>query len=146
MTDNAHLLKDVVQAARDGAQFYEAAARSVGSGALEQTFVRIAKSKRDLVAALCGRLEMIGEEAPQRESVGNSLRKAYADLRATLSRREDKVWIRQLEETEDRLLAQFQEAIDKTDNAEIRSQLQAHLPVVRASHDEMLTLKRRLAA
>ena len=146
MTDNAHLLKDIVQVARDGAEFYDAAAKSIGSGTLRETFGRMADSKRELVTALCGRLDMIGEDAPPRESVASSLRKAYADLRATLSQRTDQVWIKQLEDTEDRLLAELQSAIERTDNAEIRSQLQAHLPAVRASHDEMLRLKRGLAA
>jgi len=146
MTDNAHLLSDIVQAAHDGAEFYESAAKDVSDKQLAATFARLAEGKRTLIAALSGRLEMMGSEAPQSGSVLGALRKAYADLRASLSRHDERVYVAQLEEAEDRLLAQVEQAIAETDNAEIRSQLQAHLPGVRACHDEMRSLKQRPAA
>ncbi|HET7844078.1 MAG TPA: PA2169 family four-helix-bundle protein [Xanthomonadales bacterium] len=146
MTDNAHLLSDIVQAARDGAEFYDAAAGEVSSPQLRDTFVRMAEAKRTLIAALSGRLQMMGAEPPQTGTVRGALRKAYADLRAVLARRDEQVYVAQLEEAEDRLLAQFEDAVAKTDNPEIRSQLQAHLPNVRACHDELRRLKQRPAA
>jgi uncharacterized protein (TIGR02284 family) len=146
MTDNAQLLSDIVQAARDGADCYDAAARDVTDAQLRESFERSAEAKRALIAALCGRLEMMGAEAPQTGTVRGALRKAYTDLRASLSRHDARVYVAQLEEAEDRLLARVEQAVASTDNAEIRSQLQAHLPGVRACHDEMRRLKQRPAA
>jgi len=146
MTDNAHLLSEIVQAARDGAEFYDAAANEVTNPQLRDTFRRFAEAKRTLIAALSGRLEMMGAEVPQSGTVRGALRKAYADLRASVSRHEDRIYVAQLEEAEDRLLAQVEDAVAQTDNAEIRSQLQAHLPGVRACHDEIRRLKQRPAA
>ena len=146
MTDNAHLLSDIVQAARDGAEFYEAAAQDVSDAQLRQVFARSAEAKRALIAALCGRLEMMHADAPQTGTVRGALRKAWTDVRVGLSRDDARVYVAQLEEAEDRLLACVELAVASTDNAEVRSQLQAHLPGVRACHDEMRRLKQGRAA
>lgn len=146
MTDNAQLLQEIVQVARDGADFYDAAALEVSDAQLRQSFERSAEAKRALIAALSGRLEMMGAESPQTGTVRGALRKAYADLRASISRDDARVYVAQLEEVEDRLLALVEQAVAGTDNTEIRSQLQAHLPGVRACHDEMRRLKQRPAA
>lgn len=146
MTDNAQLLKDIVQAARDGADFYECAARDVSDAEIAAVFTRMAEARRALIAALAGRLEMMGEEPPAGGTVRGALRKAYADVKAALTRHDARAYIAQLEAAEDRLLAQVEQAIERTDVPEIRSQLQAHLPTVRACHDEMRRLKQRPAA
>ena len=101
---------------------------------------------RIVESALAGRLEMMGTEAPASGTVRGALRKAYADVLAALTRRDARAYIAQLEAAEDRLLAQVEQAIERTDVPEIRSQLQAHLPSVRACHDEMRRLKQRPAA
>lgn len=146
MTDNAQLLKDIVQAARDGAEFYASAARDVSDPELAPVFARMAESRQVLIAALAGRLEMMGSEAPASGTVRGALRKAYADVLAALTRHDARAYIAQLEAAEDRLLAQVEQAIELTDVPEIRSQLQAHLPSVRACHDEMRRLRQRPAA
>ena len=47
MTDNAHLLSDIVQAARDGAEFYDAAAGEVSNPQLRDTFTGISDCLED---------------------------------------------------------------------------------------------------
>jgi uncharacterized protein (TIGR02284 family) len=143
---NAELLQDIVAVARDGADFYDTARSHVDDARLKETFARLAGHKRDLMVALGGRLEMIGEDVPGSGTVAGSLRRYYAELLAAVSSNDAAVYVAQLEAAEDRLLARMREAIDACDNAEIRSQLQAHLPMVRACHDEMRALTRRLAA
>lgn len=143
---NINVLRELVQIARDGADFYAGAEPEVGDAHLKGIFERMAASKQDLINALSGRLEMIGEKVPETGTTFGALRKAYADVRATLSTDNEKVYIAQLEEAEDRLLRHFEDALRFADNDEIRSQLQAHLPRVQACHDEMRRLKAKLAA
>ena len=139
-------LRDLVQIARDGADFYAAAEPEVNDAHLKAVFERMAASKQALIDALAGRLEMIGETPPVSGTQLGALRKAYTDVRASLSSHNEKVYIAQLEQTEDRLLHHFEEALRDSDNDEIRSQLQAHLPRVQACHDEMRRLKAKLSA
>lgn len=143
---NATLLQEIIQIARDGAKFYDDARNEVKNPQLKETFARMAGHKRDLITALGGRLEMIGEEVPNSGTFAGSLQKSYADIRAALSANEEKVYVAQLEEAEDRLMHHVEDAIKDATNPEIKSQLQAHLPAVRACHDEMRALKQRWAA
>lgn len=139
-------LRDLVQIARDGADFYAAAEPEVTDAHLKTIFERMAASKQDLIDALSGRLEMIGETPPVTGTKLGALRKAYTDVRANLSPDNERVYIAQLEETEDRLLHHLEDALRDSDNDEIRSQLQAHLPKVQACHDEMRRLKAKILA
>ena len=143
---NITALRDLVQIARDGADFYAAAEPEVTDARLKTVFERMAASKQDLIDALSGRLEMIGETPPSTGTTLGALRKAYTDVRANLTADNEKVYISQLEETEDRLLHHFEDALRDSDNDEIRSQLQAHLPRVQACHDEMRRLKAKIVA
>ncbi len=145
-TSPAETLKDIIQVAHDGAEFYDAARLVVHNPALKDTFKRMATHKRALITALGGRLEMLGEQQPQGGTIVGALRQSYADIRASLSKQEESVYVAQLEAAEDRLLEHVEQAIAATTNPEIRSQLEAHLPTVRASHDEMRRLKQRWAA
>lgn len=143
---NADTLKEIVQISRDGLEFYQDAQNEVESERLRAVFARMANNKRTLIAAFSSRLAMNDEEVPTDGTIAGSLRKVYTDVRASMSSNEDKIYVAQLEETEDRLLKHFSDAMaDSTDPA-VKSLLQQHFPQVRACHDEMRTLKQQLAA
>lgn len=146
MTDNANLLQDLVQVSRDSKTFYEDAAKETGNARLRDVFTRMASAKGGLISALSTKLTTMGESAPDGGTVAGTLRKAYADVRAALSKNDDKIYVGQLEETEDRVLEHFEEALAKTDSADVRGVLTEHLPKVRACHDEMRNLKHSMGA
>jgi uncharacterized protein (TIGR02284 family) len=146
MVDNANLLQDLVQVTRDSKTFYEDAARETGDAKLRDVFTRMASAKGGLIGALSSELVNMGENAPEGGTVAGSLRKAYADVRASLSKDDNKIYVGQLEETEDRVLEHFEDALAKTDSAEIRGVLTEHLPKVRACHEEMRNLKHAMGA
>lgn len=143
---NASTVKDLVQISRDGLEFYQDAMGEVRSERLRSVFDRMAASKRTLIDALSVKLAVNDEDVPTDGTFAGSLRKVYADVRATLSSNEDKVYVAQLEEAEDRLLKHFEQAIKDATDPSVRALLQQHYPQVRASHDEMRALKQQLAA
>lgn len=146
MNQNADVLQDLIQLAHDGAVFYTDAAREVKDPALVPLFTRMATAKRELVSALGGQLERVGAEVPASGTFGGSLRKTYTEVLAKLSSNDGKVYVDQLEDGEDRLLEHFEDAIADAESVELRAQLTAHLPSVRATHDEMRRVKQKLAA
>jgi uncharacterized protein (TIGR02284 family) len=146
MSKTANVLSDIVQVARDGADFYDAATREVKSPQLREVFARMAQRKRELIGALAGRIRSEGEKVPDSGTFAGSIRKVYADVRAGLSSNEDKIYVGQLEEAEDRLLHEVEDAIKDSDEPELRAILQQHLPSIRACHDEMRGLKQAWAA
>ena len=50
-------------------------------------------------------------------------------------------YVAQLEEFEDRILDEFRDAIEKTDDAGVRAIATRYMPEVRRDHDEMKSLK-----
>ena len=143
---NANTVKELVQISRDGLEFYQDAMNEVQSERLKAVFSRMAGNKRALIAALSSKLAMNDEDVPTDGTFAGSLRKTYADVRAKLSSNEDKVYVTQLEETEDRLLHHFQSALDDTTDPSVKGLLQQYYPQVKACHDEMRSLKQQLAA
>jgi uncharacterized protein (TIGR02284 family) len=143
---NANHVKELVQISRDGLEFYQDAMNEVQSERLKSVFSRMAGNKRTLIAALSSKLAMSDEDVPTDGTFAGSLRKTYTDIRAKLSSNEDRVYVSQLEETEDRLLKHFEKAIDGTTDPSVKGLLQQHFLHVRACHDEMRSLKQQLAA
>ena len=143
---NAEKLQELVSIARDGASFYDAAGKEVHDPSLKLLFVRMADHKRHIINSLSGKLAANYEDIPKEGTFAGKVRKMYADVRATLADNEEKVYVSQLEEAEDRLLEHFEEAIKDVDDVGVKSILQNHIPQVRTCHAEMSALKRRLAA
>jgi uncharacterized protein (TIGR02284 family) len=146
MAGNTDLLKDIVETARDGADFYEGAQRKVNNPRLKAIFGRMSAAKRELITGLSDHLAHEGEAAPTGGTLFGSFRRLYAEVLATLASDDDHVYVAQLEEAENRLLDQIQQAIGEASATDVRVQLQAYLPKVRACHDEMRDLKEHLAA
>lgn len=146
MTNPKATLKDLIQMANDGADFYADAAKEVKMPQVRDLFGRMSGHKRSLSATLSRRLENMGDKAPESGTIAGTLRKAYADVRATFSSNEDKVYVGQLEETEDKMLHHFEDALNDPDNASIHLDLAANIGQVRACHDEMRNWKNRLEA
>jgi uncharacterized protein (TIGR02284 family) len=146
MAGNADLLKEIVEIGRDGADFYESAAQKVSNARLRAVFGRMSAAKRELITALSDHLALGGEKPPDRGTLMGSLRKAYAGVLATLAADDEHVYVAQLEEAEDRLVARIEKAILEAKDTDVRVQLQAYLPKVRACHDEMRELRSHMAA
>lgn len=144
--NNVKVLQELVQIANDSARFYDDARQEVKNPSLQNLFGRMAQAKRNLIGALGNRITLAGEEVPDRGTIAGSLHKAYTDIRASLSSREEAVYVGQLEEAEDRLLAHFTEALETLDDRVMRDTVLAQMPQVRACHDEMRQMKQRLAA
>jgi uncharacterized protein (TIGR02284 family) len=146
MTDkNTKTLQELVQIARDSADFYESARDEVSSPALKDVFTRMAAAKRSLIESLGARIALSGEDIPDSGTMVGNMRKAWADIRASVGKPEA-VYVAQLEEAEDRLLKHFTDALQSLDDARKRETVGAELPKVRACHDEMRALKRRMEA
>lgn len=141
---NTRMLKELVQIARDNADFYESAREDIKNPAMKDLFTRMAAAKRNLIQGLGARLALSGEEVPDSGTTAGNMRKMYADILASLTSRDEAVYVSQLEEAEDRLLEHLNEALQEVDDVAVREAVTAQLPQVRACHDEMRALKRRM--
>lgn len=138
----ADTLKELVQIARDGAMFYEDSIQKIDDPRLKSIFSDMAKHKRDLIQSLSSTLRVNDEDVPEDGTIAGKFRQGYADLRASLTKDDAKIYVSQLEESEDRLLHHFEDALEKIDDPSVKNVLQVHMPQVRACHDQMRELKK----
>lgn len=138
----ADTVKELVQIARDGAAFYEDSIQKVEDPRLKSIFSDMAKHKRDIIHSLSSTLRVNDEDVPEDGTVAGKFRQGYADLRAALTKDDAKVYVSQLEESEDRLLHHFESALDGISDPSVKNLLEIHMPQVRACHDQMRELKK----
>jgi uncharacterized protein (TIGR02284 family) len=141
MTQTTTSLNELIEVLNDGVKFYDDAAGTTKNETYRQLFQRMASTKRSIAADLKAEVSHQGETPADGGTVAGTLRQAYTDLRAKMSDNPDAKYISQLEESEDRILHAFQDALTSSDKAQVRQIAQNYLPDVRRMHDEMRSLK-----
>lgn len=141
MNHSNHILNDLVSVANDGKRFYEDAASKIDNAELRALFTRMATVKADIVNSLSSEIRASGETPADSGTWVGSFNKLYGDTRAKFG---DKSYgfVAQLEESEDRLLKGFHDALqDKEVSPNARMTLNRLLPEVRECHDIMRNRK-----
>lgn len=144
MSKTTTSLNELIAVLNDGVKFYADAAGSTESEVYRNLFQRMASTKRAIAADLKAEVAYHGETPVDGGTVTGSLRQAYTDLRASLSENPDAQYISQLEDSEDRILHAFQDALTISDKAEVRQIAQNYLPDIKRMHSEMRELKQQI--
>lgn len=141
MNHSNHILNDLVSVARDGKTFYEEAATKIDNPELRTLFTRIATVKGDIVSSLSSEIRTTGETPSDSGTWVGSFNKMYGDVRAMFGDKTS-AFVAELEDSEDRLLKSFNEALqDKEISANARMTLNRLLPEVRSCHAIMRNRK-----
>ena len=140
----AATLDELIEALNDGINFFGDAAELSDDAAHAQLFRDLRADKRAIADALRAAAP-IGTPVRQQEgSLSAALRQGYADLRSRLSDDPDEVYIRALEQQEDRILQAFEAAVAHAAPSHVRDIAREKLPHVRRMHDRLRALKRAL--
>lgn len=137
----AHTLNDLIEIARDGKDFYTEAAGKVKDAELSALFTRIAGVKADIVNALSSTVLATGGKPAEHGTMVGSMQQFYGKVRATLGDTQYG-YVAELEESEDRLLKAFKDAL--TDNdvpPAARQEVTRLLPHVQETHEVMRARK-----
>lgn len=146
MSKTTSSLNDLIEVLNDGVKFYEDASSNVENPGYKQLFTRMASTKRSIATDLKAQVALHGETPADGGTIAGSIREGYTKLAAAMSKHPDEKYVNNLEETEDRILHAFQDALTSSDRAEVRQIAQNYLPDVRRMHDEMRALKHQLKA
>jgi uncharacterized protein (TIGR02284 family) len=132
-------LNELIQATRDSAQFYADAAQSVTNPALRSLFTDMADSKQGLVGSMAKEVRAEAAQPAVTGTLRGSLHQLYSTLRASMAKDHgDFAYVRELEKSEDRLLAAFHDVIKRDDAPRaVKESLLSYLPKVQAHHDAM---------
>ncbi len=144
MKDEARV-KELIQIATDSATFYSRALEKVEDPNVRRILTDMGQHKRDVAVSLRQALQIDDATADPNGTLSGAMRRAYADLLALVSPDDDKVYVGQLEEMEDKLLENLEDAIEEIEDPRILAILQSHLPRIAACHNEMSALKSTLS-
>jgi uncharacterized protein (TIGR02284 family) len=138
---------ELIQMARDGMVFCQAAAGSVDNPVLRNVFRFSANAKSDLILALMGALETHADFPVLQDRLLHSLHDVYAQVCVAISERNDGVYLQKLDATECHFLRCFEGVMDDPSTAPGVSQvLHAHAKSLRDCYDEVRRLRASLAA
>ena len=149
MSNDTATLNHLIEVLNDGKKFYEEAATDVQRADLKTLFSQMASTKgaiaNDLRTAVQAKAP--GEAAANDDGtfVG-TIRKAYSEIRTKLSTDKNYAYIAELESFEDRILAAFRDAAEKSSDAGVRNIAQRYMPQVMRDHAQMRDMKHARAA
>ena len=167
MSDSSNILPELIEASRDGGEFYAEAAESVKDAELSKLFKRMARAKADLAQELANEVvarpikvkaaaksaaktpakttAKTAKAAPAKGWVGE-IHAVYRDLRPGMKAiRQDQVT--RIEETENQLLGRIQQVRhDKENSYVVRVLAMQYETHARALGEALRARKRRLTA
>jgi uncharacterized protein (TIGR02284 family) len=146
MSSTSATINDLIEVLEDGTKFYQEALTKVSRPDLRSLFGRMATTKAAIASDLKSTVAGHGDKPAQSGSFSGSLRKAYAEARAKFSSDKDYAYIAELEQFEDRILHEFREAAQKSDDMSVRTIAQRYLPEITRDHATMRDLKHSRAA
>ncbi len=136
-----HSLNDLIEIARDGADFYNEAAGKVEKPELSSLFNQMAAHKREIVQGLSVEVAAAGGEPADSGTMVGSMRQMYGNIRAALGNT-DYAYVAELEDSEDRLLKAFRDTISDADTpAAAKRAAEQYLPRVLECHSIMRSYK-----
>ena len=149
MSNDTSTLNHLIEVLNDGKKFYEEASTEVIRPDLKTLFAQMAKTKGAIASDLrtAVQAKAPGEAAANDDgTLAGSLRKAYSEIRTKLSSDKNYAYIAELEAFEDRILAAFREAAEKSSDAGVRTIAQRYMPQVMRDHAQMRDMKHARAA
>lgn len=139
--DIQHSLNDLIEIARDGAEFYTEAAGKVENPQLSSLFNQMATHKRDIVQGLSAEVAATGGTPAESGTMVGSMRQMYGKVRAALGDT-DYAYVAELEESEDRLLKAFRDTLADADTpAPAKRAAEQFMPRVLECHNIMRSYK-----
>ena len=139
-------LKDLTIICQDGRDFYAYAAQETKDPELHELFTCFASIREDAIGELQANINALGETAPVEEhSLAGIVRQNYAKFKKMLSLNENAALVDELEETEDRTLEAFNQALDALPPSDpVRIVVIQQRDIFKGTHARMRALKEQM--
>jgi uncharacterized protein (TIGR02284 family) len=145
--DEISTLNTLISTLIDSINGYEDAASHSEAGRFQQMFRERANERQRVVEDLRAEVRRLGGEPETGGSFMGKSHQAWLDLKASLTGRDEKAIINEVERGEDYLKEKFETALSSGDlSGETRSVVERCYQSVRAGHDQMSRLKHGLEA
>ena len=143
--DGLTVLKTLTDTLADSVNGYREAAQHVDSEEFRQMFTQLADNRSQVLSDLQSEVGRLGGSAEREGSTLGHLHQRWLDLKATITGRDDKAVINEVERGEDYLKEKFETAMgSETLDRNIRDLIERAYGSVREGHDRVRDLKHSL--
>lgn len=150
MTDTSHdirTLNGLIATTIDSVDGYRSSAEAVDSPRFAELFTARAGERSSVAEQLRAGVRRLGGNPEDDGTLLASGHRAFLNLKAAVSARDDKAIVNEVERGEDHIKAKYEAALaDDSLSPETRSLIEAGYGSVRSGHDEMSQLKHNLDA
>ena len=138
-------LNSLIATTLDSVDGYTEAAKDSDSGRFASLFTSRATERRQVVSNLQQQVRSLGGNPEDDGTLLAGAHRVFLNLKATLSGKDDKAIIAEVERGEDHIKSKFQDVLDDTDiSSATRTVIEQAFTSVRAGHDQMSALKHSL--
>ncbi len=134
-------LNHLIAICRDGEEFYSGAAETVTDPNLQSLFREMARIRQEITEDLRPEVAKAGGSPAEGGTLAGSVRRVFANIKASLSSDKHEVLLAELVEAEERALAAFEQAQHEPVSPESRSLIEGKLRILRGTHDRMKQVK-----
>ena len=150
MTDTSHdirTLNGLIATTIDSVDGYRTSATDVQNPRFAELFTSRASERSSVVEQLRAEVRRLGGNPEDDGTVLAAGHRAFVNLKAAVTGRDDRAIVNEVERGEDHIKAKYEEALqDAALSAECRSLVQMAYGSVKSGHDEMRDLKHNLDA
>lgn len=138
-------LNSLIATTLDSVDGYTEAAKDSDSGRFASLFTSRATERRQVVSNLQQQVRSLGGNPEDDGTLLAGAHRVFLNLKATLSGKDDKAIVAEVERGEDHIKSKFKDALGDTDlSAATRTVIEQAFTSVRAGHDQMSALKHSL--
>ncbi len=150
MTDTSHdisTLNDLIATTIDSADGYRTSAQDVENPRFAELFTARASERSSVAEQLRAEVKRLGGNPEDDGTLVAAGHRAFVNLKAAVTNRDDQAIINEVERGEDHIKAKYEEALkDGNLSPESRSLVQTAYGSVKSGHDQMRDLKHNLDA
>ena len=140
--EDADVLNDIISVCRDGERLYRHVAEKVEDQRLRNMFAEMASVRLKIVRELESEVILRGAELKRAGSVVGMISRWYLDARSRFTNYTERVFIDQLEETEDKTLRILRSAVQEVEDKSVMFRLSSLVATFQMSHDRMLAIQK----
>ena len=139
-------LKDLAEIVKDSEEGYRTAADGTKDDSTKTLFQRYAEQRHQMAEELKQCIRGLGEEAPESGTAQGRVFRVWTSLKSALSSDDALAMLEECERGEDITKREFQEALDSDLPLSVRPAVENMFARVRATHDEVKSLRNQRRA
>jgi uncharacterized protein (TIGR02284 family) len=137
-----HVLNDLIEVCKDGAQGFSSAAEGVQDAGLKTLFTQYATERSHFVSELQQEVENLGGKPQDSGSVAGAMHRGWIDLKAAVTGKNDHAILSECERGEDVAKDTYQKAIEELElPGHLLPLVQRQAQSIKSAHDRVRDLR-----